>query len=423
MSKTRACAAATTALTQTTISMEGAPPKMSQLPQPEVAEVRDRTRDFIREHVIPVELDINGNVHDGPLEVRRALQDAARRAGVFAPQVDVEWGGLGLDHLGAAWVLEAAGYSLLGPLAMNCAAPDEGNMYLLSKAASDEQKARYLAPLAAGEIRSCFAMTEPAPGAGSDPSLLTTTATPIAPGRWRIDGRKWFITGAIGASLVICMARTSGSPGDRGGATIFLVDADTPGLRILRNINTLDQSLFGGHAELIFEGVEVDESAVLGEVGRGFEQAQIRLAPARLTHCMRWLGIAQRSQDIALDYAAEREAFGSRLVDLGMVQQMIADTEIELAASRALVRETAELLDQGDSAGRMSSITKTFVAESVNRAVDRALQICGSLGVSDDVMLSRFWREVRPFRIYDGPSETHRWSIAKQAVRARVRAS
>lgn len=393
---------------------------MAHLPSPHVADLRDRTRAFVEEHVIPVEHEINGNVHDGPDELRGALQDAARSAGVFAPQVPAEWGGLGLDHVGQTWVLEAAGYSLLGPLATNCAAPDEGNMFLLARVASPEQQRRHLAPLAAGEIRSCFAMTEPAPGAGSDPSLLATTATPTGAGRWRIDGRKWFITGAIGASFVICMARTSGAVGDRGGATMFLVDVDTPGLRIERNIDTLDQSLFGGHAELVFDGVEVDESAVLGEVGRGFEQAQIRLAPARLTHCMRWLGIAQRAQDIALDYVIEREAFGRRLAESGMVQQMIADTEIELAASRALVRETAAALDAGENAGRMSSITKTFVAESVNRAVDRAVQMCGARGISNDVMLSRFLREVRPFRIYDGPSETHRWSIAKQTARARA---
>lgn len=392
---------------------------MIHRPTPEVADLAARTRAFVTEHVIPIERELGGNVHDGPEDVRRELQAKAREAGVFAPQVATEWGGLGIDHVGQTYVLEAAGYSLLGPLATNCAAPDEGNIYLLTKAASDEQQRRWLAPLAAGEIRSCFAMTEPAPGAGSDPAALSTTATRIGPGRWRIDGRKWFITGAIGSSLTICMARTSGRPGDRDGATIFLLPTDSPGIEIVRNIDTLDQSLFGGHAEMIFDGVEVDESAVLGEVGRGFEQAQIRLAPARLTHCERWLGIAQRAQDIALDYVAERQLFGNRLAESGMAQQMIADTEIELAAARALVRETAAELDLGARAGRMSSITKTFVAEAVNRAVDRAVQLCGAYGISNDALLSRFLREVRPFRIYDGPSETHRWSIAKAAVRAR----
>jgi acyl-CoA dehydrogenase len=393
---------------------------MTHRPSAEVTDLLERTQSFVAQHVIPVERELDGNVHHGPEDVRVKLQTAAKAAGLFAPQVAPEWGGLGLDHLAQSFILEAAGYSLLGPLALNCAAPDEGNMFLLSKVADTAQKARYLQPLAAGDIRSCFAMTEPAPGAGSDPSLLTTTALSLGGGRWRLDGRKWFITGAIGASLIICMARTSGSAGDRGGATIFLLDADTPGIRIERNIDTLDQSLFGGHAELVFEGAEVDESAVLGDVGRGFELAQVRLAPARLTHCMRWLGIAQRAQDIALDYATERQAFGHRLAELGMVQHMIADTEIELEASRALIRQTALALDAGEAAGRLSSITKTFVAESVNRAVDRAIQVCGALGVSNDVPLSRFLREVRPFRIYDGPSETHRWSIAQRAVRTRA---
>jgi acyl-CoA dehydrogenase len=391
---------------------------VSNRPSPDVAELVDRTRAFVREQVIPTEAFLRGNVHDGPDDVRDRLQQAARAAGVFAPQVPVAWGGLGLDHVGQTFVLEAAGYSLLGPLAMNCAAPDEGNMTLMHAVASDEQKERYLRPLARGEIRSCFAMTEPAPGAGSDPSLLATSATRLPGGRWRIDGRKWFITGAIGASLVICMARTSGAPGDRGGATLFLIDADTPGLRIVRNIDTLDESLFGGHAEIEFDGCEIEEAAVLGEIDRGFEFAQVRLAPARLTHCMRWLGIAQRSQDIAVTYAAQREAFGRRLGELGMVQQMIADTEIDLAAGRALVRETAAELDAGAPAGLHSSITKTFVAEAVWRSVDRAVQICGALGISGDVMLSRFLREVRPFRIYDGPSETHRWSIAQRTLKA-----
>jgi acyl-CoA dehydrogenase len=217
------------------------------------------------------------------------------------------------------------------------------------------------------------------------------------------------------------MARTRGTAGDRGGATLFLVDGGTPGMRIVRNIDTLDESLFAGHAEIEFDGCEIDDAAVLGEVDRGFEFAQVRLAPARLTHCMRWLGIAQRAQDIALDYAARREAFGRRLGELGMVQQMIADTEIDLTASRALVRETAADLDAGEPAGLQSSITKTFVAEAVWRSVDRAVQICGAVGISGDVMLSRFLREVRPFRIYDGPSETHRWSIAQRALKAHRR--
>jgi len=383
-----------------------------------VADLTRRTADFVRETVIPVEEACGGVARSE--ETRTDLQRAAKEAGVFAPHVSAEFGGHGLDMCARAPVFEEAGYSLLGPLALNVAAPDEGNMHLLEAVATAEQKERYLRPLAAGEFRSCFAMTEPAPGAGSDPSALTTRATRV-PGGWRIDGHKWFITGADGAGFAICMARTSGEPGDNGGATMFLVDADNPGMKIVRHIETLDESLYGGHIELLFDGCVVGEDAVLGEVDEGFRYAQVRLGPARMTHCMRWLGIARRAHDIALDRAMAREVFGSRLAELGMVQQLIADNEIDIAAARGLTLRACWELDQGRSAGQATSIAKTFSAEAVWRVVDRSLQICGSLGVSGDVLLSRFLREVRPFRIYDGPSETHRWSIARRAVRQRSR--
>ncbi|MFF1398708.1 acyl-CoA dehydrogenase family protein [Streptomyces sp. NPDC058287] len=381
-----------------------------------VADIARRTTDFVRDVVIPEEQACGGNVHAGPEPLRRRLQEAARAAGVFAPHVGAEWGGLGLDLCGQAVVFEAAGHSLLGPLALNCAAPDEGNMHLLEVVATGEQKQRYLRGLAAGEMRSCFAMTEPAPGAGSDPRALATTATRVD-GGWRIDGRKWFISGADGADFAICMARTSGGPGDAGGATMFLVDADNPGMKIVRNIDTLDQGLFGGHSEVVFESCEVGDDAVLGEVNEGFRYAQVRLGPARMTHCMRWLGVARRAQDIPLDRAAERSAFGKPLAELGMVQQLLADSEIDIETSRAVLWRACWELDQGRSAAQHTSIAKTYVSEAVNRVVDRAVQVCGALGISGDAPLSRLYREVRPFRIYDGPSETHRWAIAKRAVR------
>ncbi|MFD6276365.1 acyl-CoA dehydrogenase family protein [Streptomyces sp. NPDC060209] len=382
-----------------------------------VAGIARRTTDFVRDVVLPEEQACDGNVHAGPEPLRHRLQEAARAAGLLGPHVGVEWGGLGLDLCGQAVVFEAAGYSLLGPLALNCAAPDEGNMHLLEVVATEEQQARYLRPLAAGEVRSCFAMTEPAPGAGSDPRALATTATRIE-GGWRIDGHKWFISGADGAAFAICMARTSGSPGDAGGATMFLVDADNPGMKIVRNIDTLDQGLFGGHSEIVFAGCEVADSAVLGAVDQGFTYAQVRLGPARMTHCMRWLGVARRAQDIALERAAGRSAFGQPLAELGMVQQMLADSEIDIETSRAVLWRACWELDQGRSAAQHTSIAKTYVSEAVNRVVDRAVQVCGALGISADAPLSRLYREVRPFRIYDGPSETHRWAIAKRAVRA-----
>ncbi|MGQ4601060.1 acyl-CoA dehydrogenase family protein [Nocardia sp. R6R-6] len=383
-------------------------------PDPEVAELAQRTAEFVRTVVVPVE---NRERGVAPSEqVRIDLQREAKRAGVFAPHVSVEFGGHGLDMCGRAAVFEEAGYSLLGPLALNIAAPDEGNMHMLEAIATDKQKQRYLRPLAQGELRSCFAMTEPAPGAGSDPSALSTRAQRV-PGGWRIDGRKWFITGADGAGFAICFARTAGAPGDPGGATMFLVDADNPGMKTVRHIETLDESLYGGHIELLFDNCVVPDEAVLGEVDQGFRYAQVRLGPARMTHCMRWLGIARRAQDIAVDRAAQRRLFGSRLGELGMAQQMIADNEIDIAAARGLTLQACWELDQGRSASQATSIAKTFTAEAVWRVVDRSFQICGALGVSGDILLGRFLREVRPFRIYDGPSETHRWAIARRVLR------
>jgi acyl-CoA dehydrogenase len=382
----------------------------------ELQALQDRTAAFVREVVIPAEGKVGLHDHGIPEALRLELQAAAREAGLFAPHVRPEWGGLGLDVRAQAVVFEEAGYSLLGPVALNCSAPDEGNMHLLEEVATAEQKRRYLAPLAAGRVRSCFAMTEPAPGAGSDPSMLRTTARRVE-GGWAIDGHKWFISGAQGAAFAICLARTSEAP---DGATMFLVDAANPGWRVVRAIDSIDTGALGGHCEVLLTDCRVGDDAVLGEVGRGFAQAQLRLAPARLTHCMRWLGLARRARDLALDRALEREAFGQRLGELGMVQQLLADSEIDLAASRALIWQAAWTLDSGGSGRAETSICKTFVAEAANRVVDRSVQICGSLGVSGDLPLARYLLELRPFRIYDGPSETHRWSIARRALRQRA---
>lgn len=386
---------------------------------PSIEELRRRTADFVHETVIPAEPRDQG-VHGLDDGLRRELQDAARAAGLFAPHVSEELGGLGLDVRGQAVIFEEAGYSLLGPQALNCAAPDEGNMHMLSVIASAEQRERYLVPLAAGDVRSCFAMTEPHPGAGSDPSMLRTAAVRVD-GGWSISGRKWFITGADGAQFAICMARTSDEISAGRGATMFLVDRDNPGWRLERTVDAMDRSFPGGHGEVVFEDCRVTDDAVLGEVGEGFRYAQVRLAPARLTHCMRWLGLARRALDIALDRANEREAFGAKLGELGMIQGMIADSVLDLETSRALIWRCAWALDRGERATLESSIAKAHVAEAVGRVTDRALQICGSLGVSGDLPLSRIVAEIRPFRIYDGPTETHKWSIARKALRTRQR--
>ncbi|QNG20430.1 acyl-CoA dehydrogenase family protein [Rhodococcus triatomae] len=390
------------------------------------APVRDlisKTRAFTREHVLPIEDANSGDVTAaGGDELRIALQRAAKEAGVFAPHVPVEFGGHGLGMSDRAPVFEEAGYSLFGPIATNIAAPDEGNVHLLAHVADDAQKREFLAPLAHGEVRSAFAMTEPAPGAGSDPSALRTRAEKVA-GGWKINGHKWFITGADGAGFFIVMARTSGEPGDRGGATMFLLPAGAPGLEVGRHIETLDRAMIGGHCEVRFDDVFVPDDAVLGRVDEGFAYAQVRLGPARMTHVMRWLGAARRAHDVAVAHVAGRAGFGSRLGDLGMVQKMVADNEIDIAATRALLVRACWELDRGERASDSTSIAKTFAAEAVGRIVDRSIQMCGGLGVSGDLPLARLSREVRPFRVYDGPSEVHRWSIAKRAVGAAKRAA
>jgi acyl-CoA dehydrogenase len=314
-------------------------------------------------------------------------------------------------------VFEAAGRSLFGPMALNVHAPDEGNMHLLEHVATPSQREQFLRPLVRGDVRSGFAMTEPAPGAGADPAALATLATKVD-GGWVVTGRKWFITGADGAAFFIVMARTSGAPGESGGATMFLAPADSPGLKVVRHVETADRSMLGGHCEMTFTDVFVADANVLGEVDEGFRYAQVRLGPARMTHVMRWTGAAQRAHEVAVRHVSGREAFGSRLADLGMVQQMIADNEIDLAATRALLLEACHELDGGGRASKSTSIAKTFAAEALNRVADRSVQMCGGLGVSRDLPVARIARELRPFRIYDGPSEVHRWSLAKRAVRA-----
>jgi alkylation response protein AidB-like acyl-CoA dehydrogenase len=301
-------------------------------------------------------------------------------------------------------------------MALNINAPDEGNIHLLDHIASPNQRERYLKPLVAGTDRSAFAMTEPAPGAGSDPTMLATRARRVD-GGWIIDGHKWFITGADGASFLIIMARTSGEPGTPGGATMFLAPASAPGVTLVRHVGTVDRSMIGGHCELTFSELFVPDEDVLGAVDEGFTNAQVRLGPARMTHVMRWSGAARRAHETAVRYVAGRQAFGSRLADQGMVQQMIADNEIDLAATRSLLLDACRELDAGGRASMSTSICKTFAAEALDRVVDRAAQMCGGLGVSRDLPVAKIARELRPFRIYDGPSEVHRWSIARRAVR------
>ncbi len=376
-------------------------------------ELRDRTAAFVRDELIPLEgTGEPARVDDA---FRRELVALGQAAGLVAPHAPIEWGGLGLDHVSMSEVFIAAGYSLLGPLAMNCFAPDEGNMNLLAKVATREQNERWLRPLVAGEIRSCFAMTEPAPGAGSDPRAMQTTITRDGD-EFVVNGTKWLITGADGAGFAIIMGREADDDSGRR-ATMLLADMDTPGIGIEREIATLDRSFPGGHPVVRFDDVRVPVAHVLGEPGRGFEYAQVRLAPARLTHCMRWLGAAIRAHDIATAHARERQAFGKSLVEHEGVGFMLADNEIDIQQCRLAIWHTAWLLDQGEAAGRESSMAKVLCSEATDRIVDRCQQILGGLGFTHETAVGQIATEIRAFRIYDGPSEVHRWSIARQLGR------
>jgi alkylation response protein AidB-like acyl-CoA dehydrogenase len=377
----------------------------------ELQQLQQRVRSFIRDEVIPLEQDPRRTAH-GPAEaLRRELLARGAAAGLVAPHVSLEFGGMGLSHFGKAIVFEEAGYSPLGPIALNIFAPDEGNMHLLEAVARPAQKERWLRPLASGEMRSCFCMTEPDPGAGSDPSMLATTATRHG-SHYRINGRKWFITGADGAAFAIVMAKL-----EDGRATMFLADMQAPGITIERMMDSLDTCFPGGHAVVRFDDLQVTEDDVLGELGEGFKYAQVRLSPARLTHCMRWLGAARRAHDVALAYARRREAFGKRLGEHEGVGFMLADNDIDLHVSRLAIWQCASVLDQGRLGLHESSRAKVIVSEATWRIVDRCVQILGGQGVTGETIVARIFADMRAFRIYDGPSEVHRWSLARRILK------
>jgi len=377
---------------------------------PELADLRDRTRAFIADEVIPLEGDPRESAHGPSEDFRAELIAKARAAGLLTPHASREMGGLGLTHVAKAVVFEEAGYSRLGPVALNVHAPDEGNIHLLEAAATPEQKERWLRPLVAGRTRSCFAMTEPAPGAGADPSMLKTTARRDGD-HYVINGTKWFITGATGAAFSIVMARM-----DDGSASMFLADMDEPGVRVVRQMDAMDACFAGGHGVVEFRNLRVPAADVLGEIGRGFRYAQVRLAPARLTHCMRWLGQARRAHDVAIDYARRREAFGKPLAEHEGVGFMLADNEMDLQTARLHIGHTAWLLDQGERCNFESSRAKVVCSEAEWRVVDRCVQILGGRGVTGEAVVMRIFSDMRAFRIYDGPSEVHRWSLAKKIV-------
>ncbi len=375
----------------------------------ELINLRERVRTFIAEQIIPLEREQDPHEH-GPSEaLRLELVDRARRAGLLTPHASIGMGGLGLSHMGKAIVFEEAGYSSLGPVALNIHAPDEGNIHLMEEVATAPQQERWLRPQVEGRTRSCFAMTEP-DGAGSDPSMLKTTATRDGDD-FVINGVKWLITGAEGANYAIVMARM-----DDGSATMFLTDMARDGIVLERTMDAMDRCFVGGHGVLAFRNVRIPAADVLGELGRGFRYAQVRLAPARLTHCMRWLGQARRAHDAAVAYARSRHAFGVPLGEHEGVGFKLADNDMDLHTARLHIWHTAWLLDQGNKCNFESSRAKVVCSEAEWRVVDRSVQILGGRGVTGESEVMRIFTDMRAFLIYDGPNEVHRWSMARKIV-------
>jgi acyl-CoA dehydrogenase len=381
--------------------------------------VAARVEAFVRDVVIPYENDPRRDRHGPTDELIRELRERARSAAVLTPHISPD--GSHFTQRETALVFRKTGLSPLGPLACNTMAPDEGNMYLLGKVASDVQKAQFLKPLIEGRTRSAFLMSEPAEdnGAGSDPSMLQTTGQRSGDSNWVINGRKAFITGYVGATVGIVMAST-GTP-EKKAATMFLINLPNPAITVERVFDTIDSSMAGGHSLLSIKDLRVSADHILGEPDQGFRYAQVRLSPARLSHCMRWHGAATRAQEIATSYACMRHAFGKVLIDHEGVGFQLVDNLIELKQAELMIDWCADILDGGSVGIAESSMTKVSVADSLFRVADRCVQVMGGTGVTRDTVVEQIFREVRAFRIYDGPTEVHKWSLAKKIKRDHLR--
>ena len=377
-------------------------------------EIAARVEAFVREIVAPYERDPRCGFHGPSEDLVQELRAKAREAGIMTPHILPDGGHLSQRE--TALVLRKSGLSPLGPVAVNTMAPDEGNMFLLGKVASPEQKERFLKPLVSGEARSAFFMPEPAEdgGAGSDPSMMLTTCRQDG-NHWVINGRKAFITGADGAKVGIVMAKSE------DGACMFLVDLPDPAIRIERILDTIDSSMPGGHAIIRIDNLRVPADQMLGASGEGFKYAQVRLSPARLSHCMRWHGAATRAHEIAAAYACKRQAFGKLLVDHEGVGFMLAENLIDLKQAELMIDWCAGVLDTGSLGTVESSMAKVGVSEALMRVADRCVQVMGGTGVTGDTIVEQVFREIRAFRIYDGPTEVHKWSLAKKIKRDQLK--
>lgn len=379
---------------------------------PEIEEYRRLVRAFVNDRVLPLEADpASYDDHENIREDLLAeIRGVAKSEGLWCFQMPKERGGQDVGIVGMAALYEEMNRSIFGPAVFNSAAPDDGNMILLNKVGTEAQKERWLQPIIDGKVRSSFVMTEPHPGSGSDPAGMMLTKAEKKGDTWVINGRKWFITGADGAQHFILVARTSDDP--RKGLTAFLFDADQPGWRIDRRIPIMGPEEHGGHCEITFDGLEVHEDNVLMNVGDGLKATQIRLGTARLTHCMRWLGLAKRSMEIAREYIRTREAFGGMLGDRESVQHAMGKIAMDIQVGRLLVMNAAWKLDQGDFARKEVSMAKIAVADTLHNAVDTAIQLNGARGYSKDTVLEWIYRYARQARLVDGASEVHKMVLS-----------
>ncbi|KPP96770.1 acyl-CoA dehydrogenase family protein [Marinobacter sp. HL-58] len=380
---------------------------------------RKKIRDFVEQELIPLEQDPSAydeheNIDSGHLE---RMRGKARSQGLWCLQIPEALGGQGLDISGMAACYEEMNRSIFGPVVFNSAAPDDGNMIVLAKVGTEAQKERWLKPIVDGRVSSSFVMTEPPPGCGSDPGMMQTTATRKGD-RWVIHGHKHYITGAAAADHFILIARTSDDT--RKGLTAFLFHKDDPGWEIVRRIPIMGPEEHGGHCELIFNGLEIPDENRLMEVGDGLKVTQIRLGTARLTHCMRWLGLARRSLEIATDYVDNRESFGQTLAQREGVQWLLGQAAMDIQVGRLLTMHAAWMLDQGDFARKQVSMAKVAVADTLHKAVDTAIQLCGARGYSKDTPLEWIYRYARQARLVDGASEVHKMVFSKNLLAERT---
>ena len=382
------------------------------LPEPLEA-ARLRARALVDAVLLPLEDEpqsFGQGEHIRP-ELLEQVRKEARARQLWCPQMPRPRGGQGLTTVGMAAVYEELGRSRFGPVACNCAAPDDGNMLVLEKVGTPEQKERWLQPIVDGRVRSSIVMTEPAPGAGSDPAGMMQTQAVRRGDRYVVHGRKWFITGAEGAAHFILLARTGDDP--RRGLTAMLFHADQPGWQIVRRIPIMGPEEHGGHCELLLDGLEVPTSNVLLGEGLGMKVTQIRLGVARLTHCMRWLGMARRALEIALPQVRERRAFNANLADKESVQGLLGEAAMQIEIGRLLTMRAAAAIDAGGRARKEVSMAKIQVADALHKAVDTAIQLLGARGYSKDTPLEWMYRYARQARLVDGASEVHRMVVAK----------